>query len=414
MASRTLDYPVFDVDNHYYESTDAFTKYLPKGYENVIKYVEVDGRTKMAVKGRITNFIPNPTFNVVSPPGAYETLYMLKNPASRLSASSRLEMVSSGEDPADLEPPPKYIRAVPAYFDPEPRMTLLDELGIDRTMMWPTIGAGMVEARLEDDPNAMHVVMHAFNQWLHEHWTFDYEDRIFAPPVISLAIVDRAVEELEWVLERGAKAIQIRVAPVPGYDGRRSMALPEFDPFWSRVENAGIVVGTHAGDSGYARFTNEWDGGDLEARPFETASAFSSVMATEHRATVDLVTSVICHGLVTRFPRLKLIPVENGSAWVRPLITRLERAYDRDPEMFDEDPVEAFKRNIFVHPFHEEDTMGLVSLLGVDNVVFGSDYPHPEGLRVPLTFVNQLSGMNNEDQAKVMGGNLARLMGVAA
>src|ERR1700761_3604824 len=80
MASRTVNYPVFDVDNHYYESTDAFTKYLPRDYKNVIKYVEVDGRTKMAVKGRITNFIPNPTFNVVSPPGAYETLYMLKNP----------------------------------------------------------------------------------------------------------------------------------------------------------------------------------------------------------------------------------------------------------------------------------------------------------------------------------------------
>ena len=73
-----------------------------------------------------------------------------------------------------------------------------------------------------------------------------------------------------------------------------------------------------------------------------------------------------------------------------------------------------FKRNIYVHPFHEDDPIGLVELIGADNVLFGSDYPHPEGISDPISFVDQLDGLPDTDKAKVMGGNLSRLIRVAA
>ena len=88
-------------------------------------------------------------------------------------------------------------------------------------------------------------------------------------------------------------------------------------------------------------------------------------------------------------------------------------AYAFSPHLFEEDPVAVFKRNIFVHPFHEDDPVGLCRAIGADNVVFGSDYPHPEGMADPLSFVDDLDGLSHEETAKVMGGNLARLMGVA-
>ena len=94
----------------------------------------------------------------------------------------------------------------------------MDELGLDRALMWPTL-ASLLEERLSNDPKATHVVVHALNQWMHEHWTFNYEGRIFPSPVITLPIVDEAIKELEWVVERGAKIILIRPAPVPGYRG---------------------------------------------------------------------------------------------------------------------------------------------------------------------------------------------------
>ena len=72
MSTRKLDFPVFDADNHMYETPDALTKFLPPDYKDVIQYVQINGRTKIAVKGQISNYIPNPTFNKVAPPGAME------------------------------------------------------------------------------------------------------------------------------------------------------------------------------------------------------------------------------------------------------------------------------------------------------------------------------------------------------
>jgi predicted TIM-barrel fold metal-dependent hydrolase len=128
------------------------------------------------------------------------------------------------------------------------------------------------------------------------------------------------------------------------------------------------------------------------------------------RPVVDTVASLIGHGLCTRFPGLRFAPVENGSSWVRPVLEALEHAYRFSPNSFEEDPVEVFKRNIVVHPFHEEDTVGLVKLLGEDNVIFGSDWPHPEGLADPISYVDELQGLSEPAQAKVMGGNLVKLL----
>ena len=82
--------PVFDADNHLYETEDAFTRHLPDRYKNAIQYVTVNGRTKIAVGGRISEYIPNPTFEVVARPGAQEDYYRHGNPKglSRASCSA--------------------------------------------------------------------------------------------------------------------------------------------------------------------------------------------------------------------------------------------------------------------------------------------------------------------------------------
>jgi len=396
MPSRSLDFPIFDADNHMYETKEALTQFLPERYSRLVQYVEVRGRTKIVIKGTISEYIPNPTFDVVAAPGAQEDYYKHGNPEGK----THREIMG------------KPIPALPAFREPAPRLELMNELGIDRALMWPTL-ASLLEERLRDDPEAIHSVVHALNQWMAEHWSFNYEDRIFPTPIISLPIVDRAIEELEWVLERGARVILVRPAPVPGLRGPRSMALPEFDPFWERVAAADVLVGMHASDSGYQRYINEWEGmSDGEFLPFKGGSGFASIVGTMSRPIVDTMSSLIGHGLLSRFPTLKIAPVENGSSWVRPLLGHLATAYKNAPHAFDEDPVKVFKRNIFVHPFHEEDTQGLVELLGADQVIFGSDYPHPEGLADPISFVDELDGLSPDVVQKVMGGNLARLMGV--
>ena len=71
--------------------------------------------------------------------------------------------------------------------------------------MFPTL-ANLFEYSLDGDPDLTHAAVHAVNQWMHEVWSFDYQSRIFTMPVITLPIVEEAIKELEWVLERGAKA----------------------------------------------------------------------------------------------------------------------------------------------------------------------------------------------------------------
>jgi predicted TIM-barrel fold metal-dependent hydrolase len=382
---RRLDYKVFDADNHMYENQDALTKFIPKQYEGIIKYVEIGGRTKLALRDHISDYIPNPTFSKVAPPGAWNN-------------------------------PDEHRRAIPsldAFFDPEPRLLLMKDMGIDRALMWPTL-ASVLEERLADDPDAVQVIIHALNEWMYEHWTFNYADTIFPTPIISLSVLERAMEELEWLIERDIRVFLIRVAPVPGWHGRRSFALPEFDPFWARVQEADILVGMHSGDPGYQRYSNEWEGEGTEFRPFARSGAPAfQALSSEKSPVVDGMASIIGHGLAIRFPNLKFTPVEYGYEWVRPFVEKLQRAYERSPVIFDEDPMVTFKRSIFVHPFHEPDPAGLAELIGVDNILFGSDFPHPEGLHDPLAYSEVVAPMSPEDQAKIMGGNLARLMKVS-
>jgi predicted TIM-barrel fold metal-dependent hydrolase len=94
------------------------------------------------------------------------------------------------------------------------------------------------------------------------------------------------------------------------------------------------------------------------------------------------------------------------------MIEHMNRAYEHAPHQFEEHPVDVLKRNIWVHPFHEDDPVGLCELIGADHVCFGSDYPHPEGMADPLAFVDDLAALPHDDVAKIMGGNLGALMNI--
>ena len=181
---------------------------------------------------------------------------------------------------------------------------------------------------------------------------------------------------------RGAKIILVRPAPVPGFRGPRSFALPEFDPFWELVQEKDLVVGMHASDSGYQRYVNEWEGIARRVHALRRGGGLRRhhpLWPVHHRHRRLGDRPRVVHAV----PPPEDHPVENGSGWVRPLLHDMAGAYSFNPHLFEEDPVEVFERCIFVHPFHEDDPVGLCTG-GADNVLFGSDYPHPEGMSDPL------------------------------
>jgi predicted TIM-barrel fold metal-dependent hydrolase len=394
-AMDAWSYEIFDADNHLYESPDVLG-YLPKQYRRDIQFVDVEGRRRIAIKGRITEYMPNPTFERVARPGAHVAYYKADNP----EGLTLREMTGA---PIDCRP---------EFREPGARLAAMDTMGVERALNFPTL-ANLLEYSLEGDPDLTHVAVHAVNEYLHDAWTFNTVDRIITVPVVTLPDVPQAVAELEWVLERGAKAVLIRPAPVTGYRGSRSFALPEFDPIWARIQEAGVVVCMHAAFAPLSHYYETWE-------PNRSDSAFSPTplknLLLQHREIEDALAAMICHGALNRFPGIKLMSVENGAGWVGHLLGQLDLAYRRQPNEFAEHPVEVFKRAIYVNPFWEDDVAALVDLVGVDHVCFGSDYPHPEGLAEPADYADFLAdaALDAVTERKIMRGNANQLFGFAA
>ena len=172
MTSRSVNFPIFDSDNHLYETRDALTKYLPEAQKGAIDYVDVRGRTKIVVRGQISDYIPNPTFDRVGRPGAQEEYFKQGNPDGK----SQREIIGRGIDC------PAGFREAPA------RLEIMDDQGVDYALMLPTL-ASLVEERMTDDPDqAGQVGMH---------------QRVVSTPCSCLDLEPGQRSGGRWMLPRG-------------------------------------------------------------------------------------------------------------------------------------------------------------------------------------------------------------------
>jgi predicted TIM-barrel fold metal-dependent hydrolase len=388
----TLDHPVFDADNHYYEAHDTFTRHVPPAQQpRVVQWAEIDGRMRHVVGGRIAHAVANPTFDPIAMPGALHA-YFRGNP--------------DGRSPTDLlrerEPIPAH------YREPAARVKKMDEQGIEAIWLFPTLGV-LYEELLKEDPEAVTICFRAFNQWLDEDWGLDYQGRIFAAPYIALAQPAAAVGELEWALGRGARLVCVRPAAVWTESGPRSPGDPVFDPFWARVNEAGITVVIHAGDSGYSSqgyardgFGANFKGGGGSMRP--------SIKAWNiERAALDYLATVIFDRVFERFPNVRIASVENGSEFLPDLFRKLHSTAKKVPGYFDRDPVETFLEHVWINPFWEDDVKEVVETMGPERVIFGSDWPHIEGMPQPLDYLPELESFDARARRQILRENAAEL-----
>jgi predicted TIM-barrel fold metal-dependent hydrolase len=283
----------------------------------------------------------------------------------------------------------------------------MDEQGLEGAMLFPTLGVGM-EGSLQHDRTALLAAFRGFNRWLLDDWTFNYRDRLFAAPYLTLVDVDWAIAELEFALDNGARIINMRPAPIEDPAGNRSFGHPDHDPFWARVDEAGITVAFHAGDAGYGFLLEKW-GVDPEFKAFRIPMLFQLLTMSP---ISDTIASFLADGIFHRFPNIRLASVENGAEWVRPLFGRLKKAFKMRGPQWQEDPRETFRRHVWVSPFYEDDLAELREIVGVDHLLFGSDWPHAEGLAEPLSYVTDLddAGFSQADVEKVMYANTASLV----
>jgi predicted TIM-barrel fold metal-dependent hydrolase len=393
MDYTDLGYGAFDADNHYYEAADSFTRHLPKGMEKrTMQWAQIGGKQRLLVAGTVNRFIPNPLFDPVARPGSLDDYFRGKRAGDDIRAAF-----------GELEP------INPGYRNPAARIPMLDAQHIDACFMFPTLGVGMEEALLHD-VEACHVAFHSFNQWLLDEWKFDYDGRIFSAPYLCLQDPAAAMAEVEWAIANGARVVVMRSGPVRGPNFGRSPGDAVYDPMWARLAEAGVVVAYHSGDAGYGRYADDWGhGGSMEAfrhDPFK-------VLIGGYRPIHDTIGALICDGVFTRFPALKVATIESGSDWVGDLAKFFAKSYAQRPAGYGADPLEQLRTNVWVSPYYEDDLHEVSEAIGVEHILFGSDYPHAEGLADPCAFVHDLAayGITGPAAKKIMRDNGLALLG---
>jgi len=382
----TLDYLAFDADNHYYEALDAFTRHVPKAMQpRCVQWAEIDGRMRHIVGGKVAHAVANPTWDPIAKPGAISD-YMRGNP--------------NDKDPRTLlserEPLPDY------YMNSDARIAKLDEQGLEATWVFPTLGV-LYEELLKHDTDAVVALFRGFNRWLQDDWGCNHKDRIFASPYISLCDLDFACQELEWALEQDARTIVVRPAAVHTRAGVFSPSNAMFDPFWARVNEAGITVVAHASDSGYTTH------GYVNDAFTSFGSTFSPNIKhlNFERAAYDFLITLAYERLFERFPNIRVASIENGAEFLPDLFRKLRQSRNRlrNQSYYKEDPALLFKEHVWINPFWEDDVNEVVAEMGADRVIFGSDWPHIEGMPEPLDYLAELAKFSDEDKLKILRDN---------
>jgi predicted TIM-barrel fold metal-dependent hydrolase len=246
----------------------------------------------------------------------------------------------------------------------------------------------------------------AHNRWLAEFCQMDPTRRAGIAICPMLWDVDEAVKEVRWAAQNGLRGILIPTT----WGKLDAYHHPKYDPVWAECQELGLVVNIHSG----AAPMNDY--GDQ----LGMMGIYISEVAWW---TVRPLTFMIWGGVLERFPQLQVMITEATSVWVPEFKALLDFRYQDTPysaklgdytSHLKIKPSEYFDRNVTVGascmPRREAE---LRYEIGVGNIAWGSDYPHPEG-SWPHTreqMIETFRGIPEEELELMLGGNLARIYG---
>jgi predicted TIM-barrel fold metal-dependent hydrolase len=391
-VAAQVDYAVYDADEHYYEAEDALTRHLPREHRGLVRWADIEGRRTLVVNGRLVTVVPNPTYDPVGAPGSLETYFRAEN----FGGVAMRDLVQ-------MQP----IR--PEYRDRDARVAVMDGQRVQLAWLLPSLGLGL-EEMLVDDADALYAVFRAYNAWLDDDWGYDRDGRIQTGPMLSLVDPAAAEADLARAIDRGARFVSMRPAPVDVPGRPRSPGDPLHDRVWAMAAEAGVVVAVHAADSGYAKHLRSW--GELDRYTGLKMSTLSEVMSVHiERPVFDMMAALVCHGVFDRHPGLRVASLELGAAWAPELIRRFRVAYGKTPQLFARDPVESFREHVWIAPFYEDDIRTIRDAIGADRILLGSDWPHPEGLPEPRAALRDYAPLSPGELRLALHDNLQLLSG---
>jgi predicted TIM-barrel fold metal-dependent hydrolase len=251
----------------------------------------------------------------------------------------------------------------------------------------------------------------AHNRWLAD-FVAEFPKQRLGLTQIFLNDVDEAVADIRWGHDHGLRGMLLPGAS-PDTPWIEQLSSPVYDPIWDICQELGIVVTHHAGGSGIPEYPDI----PLQKMLFMQETPFFANRALWH---------MYWGGVFERFPRLRLALTEQGSAWVPPTLTRMESLYrtaasgrvgelgipaDALPSA---SPKETMATNIWIGAsFPSPGEAEAFHDIGIDRVMWGSDYPHNEGT-APFSrqsLQRTFSTFDEEDLRKVLSLNAAQCYG---
>ena len=290
----------------------------------------------------------------------------------------------------------------PGGWDPELHIKDMEQDGVDAGVLFPTVGLLLYSL---PDSDLLTEIFRIYNDWLAEFCNA-FPDRLKGVACINTDDVKSGVKELERCAEMGLGGGMITVYPPPGMEYN----LPEYDLLWAAAQDLEMPLALHIATNRPGPGQEFVSGGD-DLRP-----AFQC--NTDHWVRMSLA-DIIYSGVFQRFPKLQIGSVEMELSWVPHFLDRLDYTYMQRPPREewwgrytgDLLPSEFFHSNVFLG--FQEDGLGIEmrKIIGVDNLMWGSDYPHQESTfpRSRQILEEILTDCTEEEKAKIAGGNAARV-----
>jgi predicted TIM-barrel fold metal-dependent hydrolase len=297
-------------------------------------------------------------------------------------------------------------------FDREERSRVLDLLGFQGQLVFPTFAAAMFIGR---DLDRLYGGSQALNRAVADFCSGD--SRLLAVAFVPLADPDRAVELAREAMGLGCAAVQVPSTAA----GERAPTHPDLDPFWALLTEANVPFVLHIGGGGRLLdpafhnnampVTDHLGGGEnIRSKDY---------LAIHHSPEVFLG-ALILDGVFDRFPGLRGASIEQGAGWVVSWMRHLDyaqRAFRRTEEPLQRlelRPSDYVHRHLKFTPFCGEPVGWMIEQAGADLFMFSTDYPHPEGGRDPLAkFEATLAAVSEADKDRFYAANMTELLGKA-
>jgi predicted TIM-barrel fold metal-dependent hydrolase len=287
------------------------------------------------------------------------------------------------------------------------RLALLDEFGIDAAVMFPNYGL-LWEQRLASDRVAQRANARAYNRFMAD-LCGEGAGRLFGVAHVLLHDPAWAVEEIARVRAQGVRLAMIAPAPVNG----KPLSHPDFDPVWAAFSAEGVAPVFHVSEF-ESPIDPAWRQGEQE----DGEQLFDSIFL--YLAPAIALANLILHGVLERFPDLRIGVVELTASWVPSFLLHIDGASDfytlRHGEPFHklaERPSEYFLRQVRVAALPYEMPNRLVPKVGEDTYMIGSDWPHAEGVADPRAAAERaVAGLADSARGNILGANAAWLLGL--